>query len=132
MNYFSPKYTFFLILQLWLAPFFNFSPLSDLNYNLPQISGKIGFFLEKIRFFRFFSEKLAIFPRFFFKRFFHLNFFSTSTEKRNFDENRPKFPKFLSLAVRGRLLGTKPWDRIDKIFGTPNGAAVTATTDLGC
>ena len=56
MNYF-PKIHFFLILQLWLAPFFNFSPLSDLNYNLPQISGKIGFF--------------GIFPRFFFKRFFH-------------------------------------------------------------
>ena len=35
-------------------------------------------------------------------------------------------------AVRGRLIGPKPWDRIDKIFGTPNGAAVTATTDLGC
>ena len=35
-------------------------------------------------------------------------------------------------AVRGRLIGPKPWDRIDKIFGTPNGAAVTATSDLGC
>ena len=35
-------------------------------------------------------------------------------------------------AVRGRLIGPKPWDRIDKIFGTPNGVAVTATTDLGC
>ena len=34
-------------------------------------------------------------------------------------------------AVRGRLIGPKPWDRIDIIFGTPNGAAVTATTDLG-
>ena len=35
-------------------------------------------------------------------------------------------------AVRGRLIDLKPWDRIDKIFGTPNGAAVTATADLGC
>ena len=35
-------------------------------------------------------------------------------------------------AVKGRLIGPKPWDRIDKIFGTPNGAAVTATADLGC
>ena len=35
-------------------------------------------------------------------------------------------------AVRGRLIGPKPWDRIDKIFGNPNGAAVTASTDLGC
>ena len=34
--------------------------------------------------------------------------------------------------VRSRLIGPKPWDRFDKIFGTPNGAAVTATTDLGC
>ena len=33
-------------------------------------------------------------------------------------------------AVRGRLIGTKPWDRIDKIFGTPNVSAVTATADL--
>ena len=35
-------------------------------------------------------------------------------------------------AVRGRLIGPKPWDRIDKIFGTPNRAVVTATADLGC
>ena len=35
-------------------------------------------------------------------------------------------------AVRGRLIGPKPWDRIDKIFGTPNGAAVTSTANLGC
>ena len=33
-------------------------------------------------------------------------------------------------AVRGRLIGPKPWDRIDIIFGTPNGAAVIATTDF--
>ena len=37
----------------------------------------------------------------------------------------------LNEAVRGRLIGPKPWDRIDIIFGTPNGAAVTATDDLG-
>ena len=35
-------------------------------------------------------------------------------------------------AVRGHLICPKPWDRIDKNFGTPNGAAVIATTDLGC
>ena len=58
MNYFSPKYTFFLILQLWLAPFFNLSPLSDLNYNLPQISGEIGFFGEKSNFF---GKKIGFF-----------------------------------------------------------------------
>ena len=35
-------------------------------------------------------------------------------------------------AVRGRLIGPKPWDQIDIIFGTPNGVAVTAMADLGC
>ena len=35
-------------------------------------------------------------------------------------------------AVMGRLIGPKTWDRIDIIFGTPNGAAVIATDDLGC
>ena len=32
-------------------------------------------------------------------------------------------------AVRGRLIGPKPWDRIDMNFCTPIGAAVTATAD---
>ena len=27
-------------------------------------------------------------------------------------------------ALNGRLIGPKPWDRIDIIFGTPNGATV--------
>ena len=27
-------------------------------------------------------------------------------------------------ALNGRLIGPKPWDRIDIIFGRPNGAAV--------
>ena len=27
-------------------------------------------------------------------------------------------------ALNGSLMGPKPWDRIDIIFGTPNGAAV--------
>ena len=31
--------------------------------------------------------------------------------------------------VRCRLIVLKPWDRIDKIFETSNGAAVTATAD---
>ena len=35
-------------------------------------------------------------------------------------------------ALNGRLIGPKPWDRIDIIFGTPNGATVTATIDLDC
>ena len=62
--------TLFLILQFCLAPFFNFFPLSDLKYNLPQISGKIGFFRENIGLFRFFGKKSAIFPDFFFQIFF--------------------------------------------------------------
>ena len=35
-------------------------------------------------------------------------------------------------AVRGRLIGPKPWDGIDKNFRTPNGSAVTTMADLGC
>ena len=35
-------------------------------------------------------------------------------------------------AVRGRLIGPKPWDRIDRILRTPNAAALTTTADLGC
>ena len=35
-------------------------------------------------------------------------------------------------AVRGHLINPKPWDRIDIIFGTPNGTAMTATANLGC
>ena len=34
-------------------------------------------------------------------------------------------------AEKGRLIGPKPGDRIDINFGTPNGAAMTATADLG-
>ena len=37
----------------------------------------------------------------------------------------------LNEAVRGRLIGPKSWDRIVINFRIPNGAAVTATTDLG-
>ena len=92
---FFPKYTFFLILQLFLASFFNFFPLSDLNYNLPQISGKIGFFSGKYRIFR---RKIGDFSRFF-PDFFSSDFFwsksfpcrlknrffaDKSTEKSNF------------------------------------------------
>ena len=32
----------------------------------------------------------------------------------------------LNEAVRGRLIGPKTWDRIDRIFEGENGAAVTA------
>ena len=35
----------------------------------------------------------------------------------------------LNEAVRGRLIGPKPWDRIDRNCLAPIGSAVTATTD---
>ena len=68
-NYFSQNTPFF-ILQLCLAPFFNFFPLSDLKYNIPKFWEKSDFFRENIGFFRFFGEKSAIFSRFLFFRFF--------------------------------------------------------------
>ena len=37
----------------------------------------------------------------------------------------------LNKAVRGRLIGLKTWDRIDRIFERENGAAVTAPRMLG-
>ena len=60
-----PKVHFFLILQLCLAPVFNFFSLSDLKYNLPQISEKIGFFREKSDFFGKMSEFFDFSPKFF-------------------------------------------------------------------
>ena len=35
-------------------------------------------------------------------------------------------------AVRGRLIGPKTWDRIDKIFGRKNGATVAAPRLIWC
>ena len=35
-------------------------------------------------------------------------------------------------AVRGRLIGPKTWDRIYKIFGRKNGAAVVAPQLIWC
>ena len=37
-----------------------------------------------------------------------------------------------SEAVRGRLIGPKPWDRIDKNFETKCGAAVYGYGLIGC
>ena len=37
----------------------------------------------------------------------------------------------LNEAVRGRLIGPKTWDRIDRIFERENGAVVTAPRILG-
>ena len=37
----------------------------------------------------------------------------------------------LNEAVRGRLIGPKTWDRIDRIFERENGAAVTVPRMLG-
>ena len=62
---FFPKVHFFLILQLCLAPVFNFFSLSDLKYNLSQISEKIGFFREKSDFFGKMSEFFDFSSKFF-------------------------------------------------------------------
>ena len=91
---FFPKVHFFLILKLCLAPVFNFFPLSDLKYNLSQISEKIGFFRENVGIFPIFSEKSAIFRRNFFKRFFHGFFFSTSADNRKIAEISADFSDF--------------------------------------
>ena len=101
-----PKIHFFFILQLCLAPFFNFFPLSDLKYNLPQISGKIGFFRENIGFFRenigFFHEKSAIFPDFlpifFLPIFFFVKIVSMLPENRFFVEKSAEKFDFLFIA----------------------------------
>ena len=106
---FFPKVHFLLILKLCLAPFFNFFPLSDLKYNLSQISGKIGFFREKSDFF----GKMSEFFRFFLKnrRFFaeiFLNDFSMvfSSPLQPITEKSPKyrpiFPIFSSLDITNK------------------------------
>ena len=97
MNYFSQN-TLFFILQLCLAPFFNFSPLSDLKYNLPQISGKIGFFRKNIEFFGFFAKKSVIFPNFlptFFLPIFLVKIVSMPPENRFFGEKSTEESDFL-------------------------------------
>ena len=71
---FFPKVHFFLILQLCLAPVFNFFPLSDLKYNLSQISGKSDFFGKMSEFFDFLPK--------FFQSIFSMDFFPTPTENR--------------------------------------------------
>ena len=77
---FFPKVHFFLILQLCLAPFFNFFPLSDLKYNLSQMSGKIGFFREKSDFFWKMSKFFDFSPKFF-QSIFSMDFFFHSHRK---------------------------------------------------
>ena len=121
MNYFFSKYTFFLILKLCLAPVFNFFPLSDLKYNLSQISEKIGFFREKSDFFGKMSEFFRFFPknRRFFPEIF-LNDFSMvfSSPLQSITEKSPKyrpiFPIFSSLMVTMLLFTEKVND--DEIY----------------
>ena len=101
---FFPKNTFF-ILQFCLAPFFNFFPLGDLKYNLPQISGKIRFFSGKYRIFPIFRRKIDDFldflPIFLLPIFFF--FLSKSfpcRPKTDFSLiNQPKKPIFCSLLI---------------------------------
>ena len=111
---------FFLILQLWLAPFFNISSLSDLKYNLHKyreksdffgknriFSGKIGFFRENIGFFPKNRRFLPIFFRFFCRRFFHPKIFSTTTENRFFAEKSAEKIDFFVLAFMSSDIGDK-------------------------
>ena len=98
---FFPKVHFFLILKLCLAPVFNFFPLSDLKYNLSQISEKIGFFREKSdffgkmsEFFRFFPKNRRFFAEIFLNAFFHGFFFSTPTDNRKIAEISTDFSDF--------------------------------------
>ena len=71
MNYFSQN-TFFFILQLFLAPFFNFFPLSDLNIIYPKFREKSDFF-GKISDFS--TKNRRVFPIFFLPIFFCQNCF---------------------------------------------------------
>ena len=94
---FFPKVHFFLILKLCLAPVFNFFPLSDLKYNLSQISEKSDFFGKMSEFFRFFPKNRRFFAEIFLNDFSMV--FSSPlqpiTEKS--PKYRPIFPIFSSL-----------------------------------
>ena len=101
---FFPKVHFFLILQLCLAPVFNFFSLSDLKYNLSQISEKIGFFREKSDFFGKMSEffDFSAKNRRFFAEIFSVDFSTAKSfpgpPKSDFSpKNRPISAIFLSL-----------------------------------
>ena len=90
---FFSKVHFFLILQLCLAPVFSFFSLSDLKYNLSQISEKIGFFREKSDFF----GKMSEFFDFLAKNRLVKSF--SGPPKSDFSpKNRPISTIFLSLA----------------------------------
>ena len=89
---------FFLILQLCLAPFFNFFPLSDLNIIYSK-------FLEKSNFFGKISDISDFLPfSLFFTDFFSSDFFLSKSfpchPKTDFSpKNRPKNPIFCSLLI---------------------------------
>ena len=98
---FFPKYTlFFLFCSFVLPHFLNFFPLSDLKYNLPQISGKIGFFSRKYRIFTIFRRKIDDFSRFF-PNFFSSDFFSV---------------KIVSMLPENRFFADKSAEKSDFLF----------------
>ena len=92
-NYFSQNTPCFYSTALF-GPIFNFFPLIGLKYNLPQILGKIGFFLGKYWIFLIFLDFLLIF----FLHIFFLSKLFSCCPKTDFSSiNRPKNPIFCSL-----------------------------------
>ena len=129
-NYFSQNALFFNPL---FGPIFNFFPLSDLNIiyskflEKSDFSGKIEFFRENIGYFRFFSEKSAIFPYFlpffFLPIFFFVKIVSMPPENRFFAEKSAEKSDFLFLAgslheTEFRLYASS-WKKLWKLFLPP-------------
>ena len=82
-----------------MASVFNFFPLSDLKYNLPQILGKIRFFRGKYRIFLIFRLKIndfsRFFPDFFSSDFFFVKIVSMPPENQFFAEKLAEKSDFL-------------------------------------
>ena len=85
---------FLLILQLCLAPFFNFFPLSDLNIIYSKFLEKSDFFGKISDISDFSPKNRRFFPIFFLLIFFCQNRFHATRTK-----NRPKNPIFCSLII---------------------------------
>ena len=91
---------FFLILQLWLAPFFNISSLSDLKYNLHKYREKSDFFGKISDFFRKIGDFCRFFSDFFAEDFSTRKSFPPPPKTDFSPKNRPKKSIFLSLVKR--------------------------------
>ena len=111
---FFPKVHFFLILQLCLAPVFNFVLLSDLKDNLSKFQEKSDFFWKnpifsvKIGFFGKISN-FPIFRRNFFSRFFPWIFFSTPIENRKIAEKSAEIFDFFFLGFNNSKKECSNW-----------------------